>query len=442
VVRSLRGRLTLGVGVVIAVVLGVAGLLTSRYAERIARDALDDRLRRTAELSSATAVDAVANSIPESDRRLDAVLDATNSSLRLVVGEATILRAGAALLNGPTPPLGLRTVTEDGEPLRVLVVPLRGAGLGNLARLEVATSLRSLERNQDALDTRLLQLGLVALLAAALGTFGAAVRVLGPLRRLRRAAERVTEEEDLTVRVSESDGPAEVRGLAASVNAMLAQIETVSDARERALAATRRFALDAGHELRTPLTTVQATLSALHRHAEIPPEQRSEMLADALDEQRRLVTLLDGLQAYARGEASAAAHEDVDLAEIVAAVAAGHGVEVSVPETAVIVKGWEPGLRLMVENLVANALRHGGGDVRVELRAGPPPVLTVDDGGDGIPVADRARIFNPFERLDAAAGRDGSGLGLALVAQQAREHSASVEVLDAPSGGARFAVTF
>ena len=78
--RSLRTRLTLGVGLVIAVVLGVSGVLISNYAERTAREALDDRLRRTAELSRATAVDAVQNALPDSDRRLDAVLDATRSS--------------------------------------------------------------------------------------------------------------------------------------------------------------------------------------------------------------------------------------------------------------------------------------------------------------------------------------------------------------------------
>ena len=59
--RSLRARLSLGVGLVIAVVLGVSGVLISNYTERTAREALDDRLRRTAELSRATAVDAVQN---------------------------------------------------------------------------------------------------------------------------------------------------------------------------------------------------------------------------------------------------------------------------------------------------------------------------------------------------------------------------------------------
>jgi two-component system, OmpR family, sensor histidine kinase PrrB len=437
--RSLRGRLTLGVAAVTAAVLAAAGLLISQYAERIAREALDDRLRRTAELSSATAVDAVANAIPDSDRRLEAVLEATDSSLRLVVGDAVILRSGERLLDGPAPPPGLRTIEREGERLRVLVVPLRRAGLGDLARLEAASSLGELEERQAALDRRLVLFGAIALLVATLGAYLASVRVLGPLRRLRVAARGVAAEEDLAVRVPERDGPAEVRELAASINEMLARLQQAGAARERALAATRRFALDAGHELRTPLTTVQASLSALRRHADMPAAQRAELVADALAEQRRLVQLLDGLQAYARGEASAAAHEDVDLAEIAADVAREHpDADVRLPDHPVPVRGWAPGLRLIVSNLVANALLHGGGaQVRLDGHT-----LTVDDRGPGIPPDQRERVFEPFARLDGAGGREGSGLGLALVAQQVREHGAEIAIGDAPGGGARFTVTF
>ena len=97
------------------------------------------------------------------------------------------------------------------------------------------------------------------------------------------------------------------------------------------------------------------------------------------------------------------------------------------PDAPVVIRGWEPGLRLLVANLVTNAAHHGrpGGNVWVTLAG--PPVLTVDDDGDGIPKGDRERIFEPFRRLEAAADRPGSGLGLALVAQQAREHAATRE---------------
>ena len=221
--------------------------------------------------------------------------------------------------------------------------------------------------------------------------------------------------------------------------------------RERALEATRRFAFDAGHELRTPLTTVQATLSALHRHPDIAAEQRAAMLEDALEEQRRLVVLLDGLQALARGDATSPDHEEVDLADVVTLAVADARArypattfELDVPDAPSVVRGWEPGLRLLVSNLVANAAHHGreDGTVWVALAGRAAPVLTVDDDGEGIPEADRERIFEPFRRLEAAAERSGTGLGLALVAQQVREHGATIRSDTSPAGGARLVVTF
>jgi signal transduction histidine kinase len=137
----------------------------------------------------------------------------------------------------------------------------------------------------------------------------------------------------------------------------------------------------------------------------------------------------------------------VDLTELVEAAvaeqAAGNRIETDLPDSAVVVRGWDPGLRMLVGNLVANAVRHGGPDGRVEVAVtdGPAPRLTVDDDGPGIPAEDRERIFEPFTRLDGAAGT-GSGLGLALVAQQAGRHGADVSVEDSPLGGSRFVVTF
>ena len=449
--RSLRARLTLGVGLVIAVVLGLSGVLISNYAERTAREALDDRLRRTAELSRVTAVYAIRNMSPDSDRRLTAVLRATGSSIRLFLADVVVFETGRPPLSRGVPPNGLRTVESRGERYRVLVTPLRGAGFSDLARLEVVSSLADLERRQEELDRRLTWLGIAALVAAGLGTFLAAVRTLGPLRRLRLAAGRIAAEDDLDVRVSETDGPTEVRSLAASFNEMLSRLSASAALRERAFEATRRFAFDAGHELRTPLTTVQATLSALHRHPDAPPEQRAAMLEDALEEQHRLVALLDGLQALARGEATSADHEDVDLADAVSRAFAdaqarypGTTFALDVPHAVVVVRGWEPGLRVLAGNLVTNAAHHGrpGGNVWVTLTGGPAPVLTVDDDGEGIAEADRDRIFEPFRRLEAAAGRPGTGLGLALVAQQAREHGATVSVEASPAGGTRMVVAF
>jgi two-component system, OmpR family, sensor histidine kinase PrrB len=184
----------------------------------------------------------------------------------------------------------------------------------------------------------------------------------------------------------------------------------------------------------------------LARHPELDPERRNALLDDALTEQRRLVDLLDGLQALARGDAAPGDDTDVDLSELVAEATAEHSsahVRTDLPDGPVVVRGWDAGLRMLVGNLVQNAIRHGAPDGRVDvaLTNGPAPRLIVDDDGPGIPADQRERIFEPFTRLDAVTS-PGSGLGLALVAQQADRHGAEVEVEDSPLGGSRFVVTF
>jgi len=365
-----------------------------------------------------------------------------------MLGNTVLLDTGAPPPKVPKLTTGLHTFTDGGTSYRAYVTPLDDPNLGGLARLEVITSLATTERRQSELDRRLLVIGLLALAAAGIGAWLAAELLLRPLRRLRAVTSSIAGDEDLDRRVPPDDGPAELRSLAASFNAMLARLGRSAEDRERALDATRRFAADAGHELRTPLTSVQATLDTLSRHPELPAERREAMIADALAEHRRLVGLLDGLQALARGDAAPVEHGEVDLAEIVdAAVSAAAerhpevALSADLPEDPVIVEGWEPGLRLLADNLIENAARHGREHGHVEVTLTPSAVLRVDDDGPGVPQAMRKQIFEPFARIDGAH-RPGSGLGLALVAQQVRHHGASIHVGDADLGGARFTVRF
>ena len=319
--RSLRGRLTLGVALVVAVVLLAAGAVASHYVASSERAALDDRLKRTAELSRATALAAVNDELPDNDKRLDAVLSADGSSLRLTLGGRVLLDTGAPPPARPRLRRGLQTFESGGRALprlrhRRCAIPVSAASRA----WRWSARSRGWSAASPSSTHRLLALGLIALVAAAAGAWLAADLVLRPLRRLRTVASSVAEDEDLDRRVPPG-GATELRSLAASFNAMLARLGRSAADRERALAATRRFTADAGHELRTPLTSVQATLSTLERHLDLPPERRAEMLGDALAEQRRLVELLDGLQALARGDAGPLEFTEVDLAEVVDAAA-------------------------------------------------------------------------------------------------------------------------
>jgi signal transduction histidine kinase len=169
---------------------------------------------------------------------------------------------------------------------------------------------------------------------------------------------------------------------------------------------------------------------------------------DVLVESGRLEALVSALLLLARLEGDAGAADVVDLDDLVLTEVARarsscakdideHGVGAGRTRgTAVL-------LAQVVRNLLDNACRHAAHVVTIGLREeGDLVVLEVADDGPGIAAADRARVFERFVRLDDARARDegGSGLGLAIVRKIVDSSGGSVEVDDAPAGGARFVV--
>src|SRR4051812_50018045 len=123
----------------------MAGVIVARDVERSERQVLDDRLRRTAELSRATAVAAVQQELPDVDRRLDAVLRATRSSLRLAIGNTVLLQSGTPLPAHERPRLGFGTGTIGGTRYRTYAETLRDPGPGGPGRPRGAASPAGVE---------------------------------------------------------------------------------------------------------------------------------------------------------------------------------------------------------------------------------------------------------------------------------------------------------
>ncbi|MET8067297.1 HAMP domain-containing sensor histidine kinase, partial [Micromonospora sp. NPDC005313] len=326
----------------------------------------------------------------------------------------------------------VQRIRLDGQPALLVGVPLPGA----LGYYEL-TSLREVEETFQVVGLALIAVAImVAGAGAALGWY-ATRHSLRPLTAVADAAERIAAG-DFATRLDPTTDP-DLTRLSSSFNEMV-------DKLVHRIERDRRFAADVSHELRSPLQTLSAAASVLNRRREHQDERTATAAGLVADEVTRFQRLVDDLIQLARTE-QPAHRETVDVVELARACCR----ERSLPESLVTVDGdashlWWVDRRRFAQtllNLVENAERYGGGPVAVRLggRDGVG-VLEVDDAGPGVPPADREIIFDRFVRGRAAhdrAGTDGTGLGLALVAQHAAAHGGTAAVLDREPG-ARFRV--
>lgn len=216
------------------------------------------------------------------------------------------------------------------------------------------------------------------------------------------------------------------------------------------------FVANVSHELRTPLAQVRLVLDTLRLGRAGDEANRLTMLDVADREVRRLQHLVEGVLRFARGARGDAARIPTDVVAEARAVANDflplaepRGVTVEVRGDAPLVVPLQHGaLRQVLLNLLDNAVKYGRPDsavvVEVRGRDGGGAAVAVMDHGPGIAPADRTRIWRPFERGAEARHRaaGGSGIGLTIVQEIAREHGGRAWVEDAPGGGARFVVEF
>jgi PAS domain S-box-containing protein len=204
------------------------------------------------------------------------------------------------------------------------------------------------------------------------------------------------------------------------------------------------------HELRTPLTSILGFAITLREMGdELSETTRAEILAH-LDEQaaklNRLLSDLLDIDRLRHGLV-APSFRPTDIGRLAEAVVADHaanGHPIDVRAAAVVADVDAAKIERILENLVANAVKHTpfGTAIRVRVESVDAGVLlAVDDRGPGVPKEDRDAIFGVFNRgARATASAPGAGIGLSLVAQLVALHDGRVWVEDNPGGGASFCV--
>jgi two-component system, OmpR family, sensor kinase len=312
------------------------------------------------------------------------------------------------------------------------------AGSGGQVVVVVGSSLGDRDEALANLATLLAIGGPIALLLASLAGYAALALALRPVETMRRRAAEISASEP-DERLPAPAGDDELARLGVTLNEMLDRLES-------ALERERRFVDDAAHELRTPLALHKTELEVALRYADTEAELRAA-IASAVGEIDRLVQLAEDLLVVARSQEGklALAREPVragelfgTLGERFGARAAQEGRELASDGGGnAVVLGDRVRLEQALTSLVDNALRHGGGAVRMWARPNGNAVeLHVSDEGPGFPPEFIGHAFDRFSRADEARGRGGTGLGLAIVETIARAHGGAAHAANDPGGGA------
>lgn len=363
-------------------------------------------------------------------------------------GGAAVLPGGTALRAEGADDSPVRTYYDaviDGQDVRVVQVAMTPPGAAAPILIRVAeTRTKRLRLEHRLLLASVPLQGTILLLAAWLawsGTGAAARHTNGAARRLASAPLDALAPLD-----PREAAPRELWPAVDAFNQLVNRLSAMQDAQQR-------FISNAAHQLRTPLAGLQIELESALREQD--PAAQRDALAGLLRGLTRLRHLTHQLLILSRSEDTAGAMlamRPVDLAVLARdelerlmdrAVVAGVDLGYEGPDAGVMVMGEPQLLRETIGNLVDNALRYGALEgmitVSVETTQGQTR-LSVNDDGPGIDPSLRSQVTERFWRGDA--GGDGCGLGLAIVAEIAERHRATLGIGRSALGGAQVTLAF
>jgi two-component system, OmpR family, sensor histidine kinase PrrB len=425
---SLRTRVAFASAIAAAIVVGIVGTIVWVGITNDRKERLDRRLDEAAGFAIPFLPRGLGE-IPSSPNDQDAVITVRSGNQVKSNSDITLPKLDADYAD----------TYVDGVRYRVRTVDIRTPEPMSVA---VGATYDSTIAETNNLHRRVLVICVFAIGAAAVLGWLLATFAVQPFKRLAqqtRSIDAGDEAPDVEVR-----GATEAVEIGDAVNGLLQRIWKEQVRTKEALASARDFAAVSSHELRSPLTAMRTNLEVLST-LDLPDEQRKEVINDVIRTQSRIEATLGALERLAQGELSTSDdHVPVDITELLDraahdAMRVYPDLDVSlVPAPTVIIVGLPAGLRLAVDNAIANAVKHGGA-TRVQLsavssRAGVE--IAIDDDGVGVPEEERTKLFDRFAR-GSTASHSGSGLGLALVAQQAELHGGTASLEASPIGGAR-----
>ena len=443
-IRLRSPRLTSRVAAFFGIIGLLAGLGLTTAAYSVARDSLIDQRVTTArstafdhalELREAFERNSVAQTFQQLDIGSDGFAVLTQPSLTSLLQYPASAFPDSLRDTVTAGNSGQQLFELEGEKYIGIGIHIEASDSGYFE----AFSLSGTERTLAVLVTALLIGSALAALLAVFFGFSTSRGLLRPLTRVATTAGDIAGG-SLDARLEPTDDP--------ELSRLVIAFNNMADAVQSRIEREERFASEVSHELRSPITAMTAAAELLaSRRGEL--SERSQQALDVLIAQvRRFDAMVIDLLELSRLEAGAIdGHlEEVDVGKLASQIIARS----STPSTRLSLKSDAPIIAVtdrvrferILSNLVENAHIHAGGatEVSISIQRIGDIVIAVDDTGRGVDEADRVRIFERFTRGSAARAREGTGLGLALVAEHAAALGGWAYVDDSPSGGARFVV--
>lgn len=282
----------------------------------------------------------------------------------------------------------------------------------------------------------------IILIAAVLGGYFIAKRMLMPIKQITNAAENISRGGDLKKRIELDSGKDELHQLADSFNNMIARLD-------ESFEAERQFTSDVSHELRTPMSVIMAQCEYT-LDEERTPQEYERALRLIRRQGRKMTKLINDMLDFVRLERRGTNYqiEKLNLSALVNSVCEdmslirerGISLEHEV-EDEIWVDGNPALLSRLLSNLISNAYRYGkdDGHIKVRLKKSQDEVtLSVSDDGIGISREDKEKIFRRFYQADSSRTGSGTGLGLSMVKEIASFHGGSMSVESEPGKGSEF----
>lgn len=356
------------------------------------------------------------------------------------------LRRGPGRTERPDAP-DLRPPIGDLPVLSRHAVEIDGNTVGELVVLRAIPGLAF----SHWLPLRWMLLFPVSLIAAALGGMWIFRRLQGRISKLQDHS-RAVGEGNLDVRIADP-GDDELGLLGHQLNDMTENLASAREQVDAMESERKRLLADITHELSTPLTSVRGYAETLLDDVvDADAGQRKRFLDEILRASERMGLLIDDLVdlTHLEGGAGQLELERLDLGALVQHSIERHrprfgeaGLALTGSTDPVLVVADGRRLEQVVDNLLANALRHvpAGGQVEITARQDDrEALLEVLDEGPGFSADALPHVFERFYRAEASRTTPGSGLGLAIVREIVLRHGGTVDAANRDPGGAKLMI--